>query len=120
MPIHNLDKDCLFCKMILKKIPCKIVYEDETCLAFEDINPQAPVHILLIPKTHLPGLADLGEEDAEILASMFSLVSRLAEEKKIKESGFRTVVNTGKGAGQTVFHLHIHLLGGRGFRWPPG
>lgn len=112
--------DCLFCKIIEKKIPSKIVYEDEKMVAFEDINPQAPVHLLLIPRKHLSGLLDLTPDDREAISHLFLAVSKLAREKGIAERGFRTVVNSGRDAGQTVFHLHIHLLGGRSLQWPPG
>ncbi len=118
-PVHFEDK-CLFCKIIQKKIPSKIVYEDESALAFEDISPQAPVHLLIIPKTHIPRLADINAGDEKQLAHLFTIVRKLAEEKNILESGFRTVINSGEEAGQTVFHLHVHLMGGRAFHWPPG
>lgn len=111
---------CLFCRIVKKEIPGKIVYEDEKAIAFEDINPQAPVHLLIIPKTHIAGLAAVKPEESGMLAHLFSLVPKLAEKSGVLESGFRTVVNSGASAGQTVFHLHIHLLGGRAFRWPPG
>ncbi|MFQ5779604.1 MAG: histidine triad nucleotide-binding protein [Nitrospiria bacterium] len=112
--------ECLFCRVIEKKIPSKIVYEDETAIAFEDINPQAPVHLLIIPKKHLSGLSALQPADQGAIAHLFSVVSKLAQKNAIVEGGYRTVINTGRGAGQSVFHLHIHLLGGRPFRWPPG
>ncbi|TAK07382.1 MAG: histidine triad nucleotide-binding protein [Candidatus Manganitrophaceae bacterium] len=112
--------DCLFCKIIEKKIPSKIVYEDEKMVAFEDIQPQAPVHLLLIPRKHISGLLDLQPEEREEISHLFLTLPRLAREKGIAERGFRTVVNSGKDAGQSVFHLHVHLLGGRSLRWPPG
>jgi histidine triad (HIT) family protein len=111
---------CLFCRIVKKEVPGKIVYEDEKALVFEDINPQAPVHLLIIPKEHLAGLSAVKPEQMGTLAHLFSLVPRLAEKNGVLETGFRTVVNSGAAAGQTVFHLHIHLLGGRAFRWPPG
>lgn len=114
------EADCLFCKIIDKKIPAKIVHEDEKSLAFQDINPQAPVHLLIIPKRHIIGLSTLQPGETEQVAHLFSVVPKLAREKGISESGFRTVVNSGREAGQTVFHLHVHLLGGRPFQWPPG
>lgn len=114
------NEDCLFCKIVEKKIPCKIVYEDEKMVAFEDINPQAPVHLLLIPKKHLSGLLDMKSDDKIEVGHLFSVIPALARQKGIAESGFRTVVNSGREAGQTVFHLHVHLLGGRAMRWPPG
>lgn len=112
--------DCLFCKISAKKIPSKIFYEDEKMVAFEDINPQAPVHLLLIPRKHISGPLDLTPEDREEISHLFLTLPKLAREKGIAERGFRTVVNSGRDAGQTVFHLHIHLLGGRSLRWPPG
>ncbi len=116
----HLEADCLFCKIILKDIPGKVVHEDDKALAFEDISPQAPVHLLIIPKKHIARLADLQADDAALLAHLFSLVPILAEKYGVLESGFRTVINSGERAGQSVFHLHIHLMGGRDFRWPPG
>ncbi|MFQ5589245.1 MAG: histidine triad nucleotide-binding protein [Nitrospiria bacterium] len=115
----HLEENCLFCKIIQKQITANIVYEDDRALAFEDISPQAPVHLLIIPKTHIARLADIRPGDAETLAHLFTIVCRLAEEKGILE-GFRTVINSGQEAGQTVFHIHIHVMGGRPFRWPPG
>lgn len=111
---------CLFCRIVKKEIPGKIVYEDEKALAFEDINPQAPVHLLIIPKGHMTSLATVKPEEMGTLVHLFALVPKLAEKNGVLETGFRTVVNSGASAGQTVFHLHIHLLGGRAFRWPPG
>ena len=112
--------ECLFCKISEKKIPSKIVYEDEKMVAFEDINPQAPVHLLLIPRKHISGLLDLKPEEREEMSHLFLTLPKLAREKGIAERGFRTVVNSGRDAGQTVFHLHVHLLGGRPMQWPPG
>lgn len=111
---------CLFCRIIQKEIVSKIVYEDTDTLAFEDIAKQAPVHLLIIPKIHLARLADLQAGDEHMMARLFTVVQKLAKEKNLLNSGFRTVINSGEGAGQTVFHLHIHLLGGRTFHWPPG
>ena len=111
---------CLFCKIIDKEIPANIVYEDEHVLAFEDLNPQAPVHILIIPKKHISTTLDIKEEDNELVGRMFQAANLLAKEKGIAEKGFRTVMNCNKEAGQTVFHIHLHLLGGRAMNWPPG
>jgi histidine triad (HIT) family protein len=111
--------DCLFCKIARKEIPAKIVYEDDAVFAFEDIQPQAPTHILICPKKHLVSLADAKAEDMALLGKLQLVAARLAADKKLAD-GYRTVVNNGRGAGQSVFHLHLHLLGGRGFRWPPG
>lgn len=114
---------CLFCKIADKKIPCKMVYEDDSVFAIEDINPKAPVHLLVIPKRHIESLANLNQEDESIigqLGHLLSIVSILACKRGLHEGGFRTVINSGAGAGQSVFHLHLHLLGGRSFQWPPG
>lgn len=112
--------NCLFCKIIGKAIPAKIVYEDELALAFEDINPQAPVHILVIPKKHIPTILDLEEEDNKLLGHVFHVANRIANDKGIAERGFRLVTNCNPESGQTVYHIHIHLLGGRPMHWPPG
>ncbi|GAB2806798.1 histidine triad nucleotide-binding protein [Actinocorallia aurea] len=111
--------DCLFCKIISGEVPAQVVRETEHTLAFRDINPQAPVHVLVIPKLHVPDFAALGEHPAE-LAALAVEVGKVAEVEDIDESGYRVVFNTGSGAGQTVFHAHAHVLGGRGLNWPPG
>ena len=111
--------DCLFCKIGQKKMPAKIVYEDEAMFAFEDVNPQAPTHILICPKKHIRSLTQASPEDANLLGRIHLLAAKLATEKKLTD-GYRTLFNNGPGAGQSVFHLHLHLLGGRAFRWPPG
>lgn len=111
--------DCLFCKIIRGEIPSKKVYEDERTFAFEDINPQAPTHVLIIPKKHIVGLKEAGAGDAEIIGYCQLVAAKLAKTRGI-ESGYRTVYNVGPGAGQSVFHLHLHLLGGRPLHWPPG
>jgi histidine triad (HIT) family protein len=113
--------ECLFCKIVAGSIPARKVYEDEQSFAFHDINPQAPVHVLIIPKKHIAGLSDLRghEEEKRLLGHLHSVASEIAREHKL-ESGYRTVINTGADAGQTVFHLHVHLLGGRAMAWPPG
>ena len=112
--------DCLFCKIVRKAIPAKIVYEDECSLAFDDINPQAPVHTLVIPKTHVAGIQDCRDGDADLLAQLLKTCIHVAKHKGLAESGYRIVTNTGRDAGQTVFHLHLHVLGGRRMSWPPG
>ncbi|MHB8481597.1 MAG: histidine triad nucleotide-binding protein [Nitrospiria bacterium] len=113
--------NCLFCKMIRKELSTRVVYEDEKALAFYDVNPQAPVHILIIPKAHKESLLDFQEkEDGPLLAHLYSVILNIAKEKELDQKGFRLVVNTGKNGGQTVFHLHFHLLGGRFMTWPPG
>jgi histidine triad (HIT) family protein len=111
--------DCLFCKISRKEIPAKLVYVDDEMFAFEDIQPQAPVHILLCPRKHLVSLTDALPEDTAMLGKLQLVAAQLAKERKLTE-GYRTVFNNGRGAGQSVFHLHLHLLGGRDFRWPPG
>ena len=112
--------DCLFCKIIEKKIPAKIVFEDDSTLAFEDINPQAPVHVLVIPKKHIATTLDINDEDNALLGRLVQTANRIARERKVADTGFRTVMNCNKDAGQTVFHIHLHLLGGRAMHWPPG
>lgn len=108
--------DCIFCKIARGEIPCRKVYEDDEVLAFHDINPAAPVHFMLIPKLHLASLAEAGDAHAALLGKMLLLAPRLAREQGL-ENGFRTVINTGKGGGQEVFHFHIHVIGGGNF--PP-
>lgn len=112
--------DCIFCKIVEKKIPAKIVYEDDTVLAFEDLTPQAPVHVLLIPKKHISTLLDAGDDDLALFGSIVRAANRVAREKGIAERGFRLVTNCNAESGQSVFHIHFHLLGGRPMHWPPG
>jgi histidine triad (HIT) family protein len=114
-----MSSDCLFCKIGRKEIPSKIVYEDADVFAFEDISPQAPTHLLICPKKHFASLHEAVEEDQGILGKLQLVAGQIARERNLLE-GYRTVVNNGRGAGQSVFHLHVHLLGGRTFRWPPG
>jgi len=111
---------CIFCKIKNREIPSKIVFEDERIVAFNDANPQAPVHILLIPKEHFASLNDLPEEKKDILSELLLKARQIAEEQGIAQSGFRIVLNTQKDSGQEVFHIHFHLLGGRRMSWPPG
>ncbi|QBD79030.1 histidine triad nucleotide-binding protein [Ktedonosporobacter rubrisoli] len=113
-------EDCLFCKIAAGQIPSTIVYQDEDVVAFKDINPQAPHHVLLIPRRHIASMAALTSEDGAILASLFTVAQKLAHDFKIDETGYRFVTNVGPDAGQSVFHLHFHLLGGRALGWPPG
>lgn len=105
--------DCLFCKIIKKEIPSEIVYEDEEILAFKDIHPAAPVHILVIPKRHISSLIDLKVEDEQLIGKMYSVINKIAEEQGVKKSGYRVIVNCGEDAGQEVMHLHFHLLAGK-------
>jgi histidine triad (HIT) family protein len=112
--------DCLFCKIISRHIPARVVYEDETMLAFEDIKPQAPVHILLIPKDHFSSLVEATEERSGLLGRLLLLAKNIARQKNLEKTGYRIVLNTGRDSGQEVGHLHFHLLGGRRMTWPPG
>lgn len=113
-------EDCLFCKIVRREIPAKVIYEDEACLAFEDIHPQAPVHVLVIPRKHLASLAEMTPEDEILAGHLLAVAARLARERGLESKGYRAVVNHGAWGGQTVFHLHVHLMGGRVFHWPPG
>ena len=112
--------DCLFCKIVSGEIPTDFVYEDENVIAFRDINPKAPTHILIIPREHIETLNDINQNHGELLGAMQLTASYLAKEEGIYEEGFRTVFNCNRAAGQTVFHIHLHLLGGRSLVWPPG
>lgn len=116
--MHNAD--CLFCRIIRKEIPAKVAAENESVFAFYDVNPQAPVHILIIPKAHFASVNDLNDNLSSYLAPMTMMAKELAAQNGIADSGYRIVMNTGKEAGQSVFHLHMHLLGGRHMAWPPG
>lgn len=111
---------CLFCQIAEKKIPAKVAYEDEHVLAFHDIAPQAPVHVLFIPKKHITSLLDMTPEDDALVGSLVRRARDLARELKLDDRGFRLVFNTGKDAGYSVFHIHLHLVGGRPLGWPPG
>jgi histidine triad (HIT) family protein len=111
--------DCLFCKLVAGQIPAKKVYEDDSVFAFEDIDPQAPTHVLIVPKQHLRGLNEATAEDAEIIGRCQIAAAKIAHHRGL-EHGYRTVLNVGSDAGQSVFHLHVHLLGGRKLHWPPG
>jgi histidine triad (HIT) family protein len=112
--------DCLFCKIVNRQIPASIVYEDDRVLAFNDINPQGPTHVLVIPKQHIPSLNDLAPEHDAIVGELARRAAAIAKERGISAGGVRTVFNTNRDAGQTVFHLHLHLIGGRSLAWPPG
>lgn len=112
--------DCLFCKIANKEIPSSVVYEDEKVLAFKDINPEAPVHILIIPKVHMDSAQDVSESNSSIISHIFALIPKLAKDLGVDEKGFRVVTNIGEHGGQTVKHLHFHMLGGRNLSWPPG
>lgn len=112
--------DCLFCRIARKEIPAKFVYEDRQVVAFDDINPQAPSHALVIPKNHFATLNDVGPGDEALLGHMMIVAAHVAKDKGLHESGYRIVANCLEGAGQSVFHIHVHVLGGRRFAWPPG
>jgi histidine triad (HIT) family protein len=112
--------NCIFCDIAGKKRPAKIIYEDDKVFAFEDINPQAPVHVLVVPRKHLPTILDLEEGDADIAVALFTAANIIAKDKGISGPGFRLVMNCNADAGQTVFHIHLHVLGGRRMSWPPG
>ncbi len=112
--------DTIFGKIARGEIPADLVYEDEDVVAFRDLSPQAPTHVLVIPRKPIPTLNDAGPEDAELIGKLFLAAARVAQEAGIAERGYRTVVNCNAAAGQTVFHLHVHLLGGRPMQWPPG
>jgi histidine triad (HIT) family protein len=111
---------CLFCRIVEGAIPADIVFQDDQALAFRDINPQAPVHILIIPKRHVPSLHDSVQEDRDLLARLLFLCKEIAQRHGLAESGYRVVTNIGRDAGQTVSHMHLHVLGGRHLSWPPG
>ena len=112
--------DCLFCKIVAGHIPGAIVYQDDRLVAFKDINPQAPMHVLIVPRRHIPSLNELSEGDDTLLGEMIRRAAALAKESGHSERGYRTVFNCNEGAGQSVFHIHLHVLGGRTFSWPPG
>ena len=112
--------NCIFCEIIEKKRPAQIIYEDGYVLAFEDIHPQAPVHVLVIPKKHIPTSLDIQGEDSSYIGYLFETANKIARERGIAKRGFRLVMNCNREAGQTVFHIHLHLLGGRIMHWPPG
>ena len=111
---------CTFCRIAAREIPAKILYEDEQCLAVQDLHPKAPVHLLVIPRKHIVSLNENLESEELLLGHLLSVVARMAKEKGINGTGFRTVINTNAEGGQTVFHLHLHVLGGRAMKWPPG
>jgi histidine triad (HIT) family protein len=111
--------DCLFCRIIQGEIPAKKVHEDEHTVAFEDIDPKAPTHVLIVPKRHIRGLKEAHEQDAELIGRLHLVAAEIGRQRGI-EDGYRTVLNVGPKSGQSVFHIHVHLIGGRDLRWPPG
>jgi histidine triad (HIT) family protein len=112
--------DCLFCRIIASEIPADIIHSDDVAVAIRDINPQAPTHILVIPREHIESLDEASQRDEPTLGHLLRVAARLANREGLSESGYRTIINTGAGAGQSVFHLHLHVLGGRQMNWPPG
>nr|WP_320048275.1 histidine triad nucleotide-binding protein [uncultured Desulfuromonas sp.] len=115
-----MQDSCLFCKIVAGEIPAQIVYEDDLVIAFNDIDPQAPVHILVIPRKHIPGMNDIAEDDLVVMGRIHQVAVKLAEQCGISESGYRLVNNCNEHGGQAIAHLHYHLLGGRQLSWPPG
>ena len=115
-----MSASCLFCRIASGEIPARVVYQDDLAVAFEDLSPQAPTHVLVIPRRHLASLLDAGADDAALLGHLLSVATRVARERGHDATGFRLVTNTLEEAGQSVFHLHVHLLAGRRFGWPPG
>jgi len=114
------NQDCLFCKILDGDIPADIIHESESAIAFRDINPQAPTHVLVIPRKHIATINDLAAEDTDIVGGLYLVAREIAQREGIAEEGYRAVMNCNAGAGQTVFHIHLHLLGGRSLGWPPG
>lgn len=112
--------NCIFCRIVRKEIPSRIIYEDDMVLAFEDIAPQSPIHILVIPKKHYSTVLDISEEDKELIGHIFMVINKIAKQKGFDEKGFRVVMNCHSQGGQTVFHVHFHILAGRQMHWPPG
>ncbi|HEY5655762.1 MAG TPA: histidine triad nucleotide-binding protein [Woeseiaceae bacterium] len=112
--------DCLFCRIAAGEIAAELVFKNDAVVAFRDINPQAPTHILIIPRRHIATINDIGENDRELLGEMYLVAAQLARQEGFAEDGYRVTMNCNEGAGQTVFHIHLHLLGGRRFGWPPG
>ena len=114
------ESNCLFCKIIAGEIPGQPVFEDKLCIVLRDINPQAPTHLLVIPREHLESLDEASQGDETMLGHLLRVGARVANDEGLSEGGYRTVINTGAGAGQSVFHLHVHVIGGRPMNWPPG
>ena len=112
--------DCIFCKIANHEIPAKIMHEDEDIISFQDANPQAPIHLLIVPKKHIPSIMEISDDDRELMNKIVKVAQKLAKSNNLDKKGFRLVVNIGNEGGQTVNHLHFHLLGGRFMTWPPG
>ena len=115
-----MENNCLFCRIVAGEIAAEIIYSDERSVAFRDNNPQAPTHVLVVPREHIESLDDATQKDEALLGHLLRVAARVANEMGHSESGYRAVINTGAGAGQSVFHLHVHVLGGRALAWPPG
>ncbi|HEY8186843.1 MAG TPA: histidine triad nucleotide-binding protein [Pyrinomonadaceae bacterium] len=115
-----LEQSCLFCQIVEKSIPADLVHQDESAIVIRDINPQAPTHLLVIPHEHIESLDDASHKDEALLGHLLRVAARVANSEGLAEGGYRTVINTGAGAGQSVFHIHVHVLGGRPMKWPPG
>lgn len=114
------EQSCLFCRIVAQEIPADFAYQDEQCVVIRDLNPQAPTHLLVIPKEHLESLDDASQKDEALLGHLLRVAARVANSEGLAEGGYRVVINNGAGAGQSVFHLHVHVLGGRIMNWPPG
>ncbi|HKC62740.1 MAG TPA: histidine triad nucleotide-binding protein [Pyrinomonadaceae bacterium] len=114
------EPNCLFCRILEGEIPAEVIYRDDRSIAFRDINAQAPVHVLVVPIEHIESLDDASQKDEAMLGHLLRVAARIANEAGLTESGYRAVINTGAGAGQSIFHLHVHVLGGRPLNWPPG
>jgi histidine triad (HIT) family protein len=114
------NDDCLFCKILAGEIPADIIYESDTAVAFRDINPQAPTHAVIIPRKHIATINDIDTEDQAVIGSLFTAAREIAAQEGFEQAGYRVTMNCNEAAGQTVFHIHLHLLGGRSFSWPPG
>lgn len=114
------EQDCLFCKIVDGALPADIVYEDDSLVAFRDVNPQAPTHVLLIPRRHVATMNDLQDDDASLAGELLLAASQIAADEGLADDGYRVVMNCNEAAGQSVFHIHLHLLGGRTMTWPPG
>ena len=112
--------DCIFCKIIGGEIPSNAIYEDDNVFAFEDLNPQAPLHVLIIPKQHIATINDLDKDNADVIGKLYLAAKKIAADAGYSDDGYRVVMNCGESAGQTVFHIHLHLLAGRSLSWPPG
>lgn len=114
------EQSCLFCRIVVKEIPAEFVHQDDRAVVIRDLNPQAPTHLLVIPQEHIESLDDASQKDEALLGHLLRIAARVANTEGLAEGGYRTVINNGAGAGQSVFHLHVHVLGGRPLNWPPG